>query len=101
VSVTRIDSRTRRTAAAIRRILNEDWDPLGAATPPDEYEAFVWPLYRLIAQRDCAAVKEYLQRAGEDLLQCGARDDRLDAIAQKLAALADEPPEHALTGDPH
>ena len=88
MSITRLHANTRRTAAEIRRILCEDWDPMGSATPGDEYDSYVWPLYRLIERGDPAAVRDFLQKAGEELLQCGARDDRLDEIAQRLTALS-------------
>lgn len=83
-----MNAEARHIADAIRRILNEDWDPLGAGGPPDEYDLFVWPLYRLVCAQDRQAVKAYLQRGGEALLGCGTIDNRLDLIAGKLIALA-------------
>lgn len=75
-------------AAAIRRVLNEDWAPLGGDLPEDEYDDFVWPLYRLVVAQDREGVKDCLQRGGEALLACAIVDDRLDTIAGKLVALA-------------
>ncbi len=83
-----MDAEARRIAAGIRRILNEDWDPLCAGAPEDEYDAFVWPLYRLVCAGDVRAVIALLQEGGETLLDCASKDDRLDAIADKLLALA-------------
>jgi hypothetical protein len=83
-----VDAEARRIAAGIRRILNEDWDPLCAGAPEDEYDAFVWPLYRLVCAQDGRAVVKLLQAGGEDLLGCGCKDDRLEGIADKLLALA-------------
>jgi hypothetical protein len=83
-----LDADARRIAAAIRRVLNEDWDPLGAGAPPDEYDEFVWPIYRLVCAQDAEGVVALLQQGGEDLLDCGAEDDRLEDIAAKLIALA-------------
>lgn len=82
-----MDAEARRIADGIRRILIEDWDPLCAA-PVDEYDAFVWPLYRLVCARDGRAVAALLQESGEELLGCGCEDDRVPAIADKLLALA-------------
>ncbi len=69
-------------------MLNEDWAPLGAGCPEDEYDDYVWPLYRLVISQDRAGVKDYLQQGGEALLACGIVDDRLNTIAGKLLALA-------------
>jgi hypothetical protein len=83
-----LNAEARTIAAAIRRVLNEDWAPLGAGCPEDEYDDYVWPLYRLVVAQDRAGVKDYLQRGGEALLACRTVDNRLNAIAGKLLALA-------------
>jgi hypothetical protein len=83
-----LDVEGRRLAAAIRRVLNEDWAPLGAGLPEDEYDDYVWPLYRLVVAQDREGVRDCLQRGGEALLACAIIDDRLDAIAAKLISLA-------------
>ncbi len=83
-----LDAESRRLAAAIRRVLNEDWAPLGGGAPEDEYDDYIWPLYRLVVAQDRDGVKDCLQRGGEELLACRTIDDRLDSIAGKLVSLA-------------
>jgi hypothetical protein len=83
-----LNAEDRRLAAEIRRVLNEDWAPLGGGMPEDEYDVYVWPLYRLVVAQDREAVRDYLQRGGEALLACKTIDNRLDSIAGKLVSLA-------------
>jgi len=82
-----LSAENRRIAAEIRRVLNEDWAPLGDGLPDDEYDDYVWPLFRLVLAQDHKGVKDCLQRGGEELLACAIIDDRLDAIAGKLVSL--------------
>jgi hypothetical protein len=83
-----LNAENRRLAAEIRRVLNEDWAPLGGGMPEDEYDDYIWPLYRLVVAQDREGVRDCLQRGGEDLLACGTIDDRLESIARKLVSLA-------------
>jgi len=42
----------RRWFATVRRVLSEVWNPVGAAgLPEDEYDAYVWPLVRLLREQ--------------------------------------------------
>ena len=36
---------------AINTILWQDWDPIGCGVPEDEYESYVWPVYKLLIAR--------------------------------------------------
>ncbi len=82
-----LNAESRRLAAEIRRVLNEDWAPLGGGVPEDEYDDYVWPLYRLVVAQDREGVRDCLLRSGEDLLARGTIDDRLESIACKLVPL--------------
>ena len=75
-------------ARAINAILWRDWDPIGAGTPEDEYESYVWPLYKLLIEgkprEDIAA---YLRKAADDLKVMPAPEERLNEVADKLISL--------------
>ena len=79
---------TKAEARAINAILWKDWDPIGCGVPEDEYEAYVWPLYKLLldrAPRD--DVVAYLRWAADEAITCPAPENRLQAVVDKLLAL--------------
>ncbi|MGD9980017.1 MAG: hypothetical protein AB7H66_11620 [Hyphomonadaceae bacterium] len=39
---------TKAETRAINAILWKDWDPIGCGVPEDEYESYVWPVYKLL-----------------------------------------------------
>src|SRR5262249_47565595 len=41
---------TKSEAKAIGTILRKDWDPIGAGVPEDEYESYIWPIYKLLIE---------------------------------------------------
>lgn len=61
-----MDERVRRSREIqdrIRRILLEDWDPLGlrGVAPSDEYDSYISGVYRLLASgASCEQVAEHL-----------------------------------------
>lgn len=80
-------------AKAINAILRRDWDPIGAGAPADEYESYVWPLYRLLIdgkpREDIAA---YLRGAGDDKVTVPVsegrlNEERLNKVVDKLISL--------------
>lgn len=78
---------TKADAAAIRRILNEDWDPIGGA-PHDEYDSHVWPVYALLL-RDAsrAELQACLRRAADEALGSPVPDQRLARVIDRLMGL--------------
>ena len=87
------DSRTRRAAEiqeAIRRVLYDDWNPIGVdSLPPDEYDSYITPLYRLLTEtRSELDVLEALRRIERNVLgESTSPVGRLREIAAKLLAL--------------
>ena len=79
---------TKAEARAINAILWRDWDPIGAGAPEDEYESYVWPLYKLLLEggprEDIAA---YLRRAADELKITPAPEERLGKVVDKLISL--------------
>ena len=78
---------TKAEFAAIRNILNQDWDPIGDV-PDDEYDSYVWPVYALLirnAGRD--EVSAYLRWAADVQMACPAPETRLVAAVDRLMAL--------------
>ena len=77
----------------IARILITDWDPLGPDNRPensdDEYDAYVGPVYRLIASGASARdIAKHLARVEGESLGLGRPNyEALLPIAEKLCAL--------------
>lgn len=73
---------------AVRKVLWEDWDPIGCGVPEDEYDDYVWPVVQLLregAGRD--ALAGYLADAARGAMGCPVPDSRNLAVADKLMAL--------------
>ena len=73
---------------AIRRILVDDWDPIGiqGAGPEDEYDAYIGGLYRLLIRRptedEIVAHLEAIEMVPTDAPVAERAD--LSAVARKL-----------------
>lgn len=79
---------TKTEARAINTILWEDWDPIGCGVPEDEYESYVWPLYKLLIEgKPRSEIEAYLRWAAEINISVAVPDDRLQRVVDKLVAL--------------
>ena len=79
---------TKAEARAINAILWRDWDPIGAGVPEDEYESYVWPIYKLLmdgAPRD--KLETYLRWAADEHMKAPVPADHLQTVLDKLLAL--------------
>lgn len=79
---------TKVETRAINTILWKHWDPIGCGAPEDEYESYVWPVYKLLI--DAAPREEvaaYLRWAAETQLETPVGEDRLAQVVDKLMAL--------------
>jgi hypothetical protein len=79
---------TARDAAAIRVILHRDWDPIGCGVPEDEYDSYLWPVYRLLldgAKRE--EVASYLRWAADEAMTSPVPEERLASVLDSLFAL--------------
>jgi len=73
---------------SVRKILWEDWDPIGCGVPQDEYDDYVGPVVRLLIERKGrGALADYLRETAADTIGCPVREDRLDLVVDKLLAL--------------
>jgi len=86
--------RTRRAqeiVEGIRRILFQDWDPLGVKDSQnlrDEYDSCIAPVYRLLVDRASArAIVNCLFKLEHDLDMPAKSKEHLLPIAHKLLAL--------------
>jgi hypothetical protein len=83
---------TKAETRAINSILWQDWDPIGCGVPEDEYESYLWPVYKLLidgAPRE--AVAEYLRVAADEAITVSVPEYRLQAVVDKLIALRVKP----------
>ena len=72
----------------VRKILWEDWDPIGCGVPPDEYDDYVGPLVRLLIENAPRAVVEsYLRDTAADTLLSPVSEETLARVVDKLMAL--------------
>ena len=79
---------TKAEAQAINAILWKDWDPIAAGVPEDEYECFVWPIYKLLmegAPRE--KLETYLRWAADEHIAISAPEERVQTVLDKLLAL--------------
>jgi len=74
-------------ARAINTILWRDWDPIGCGVPEDEYESYVWPLYKLLIECGSRAeIETYLRETAEGM-GVKSPENRLGPVVDKLLAL--------------
>ena len=79
---------TKVEARAINTILWQDWDPIGCGVPEDEYESYVWPVYKLLingASRETIA--GYLRETADEVITVSVPENRLQLVVDKLIAL--------------
>jgi len=79
---------TKAEAKAINTILWKDWDPIGCGVPEDEYEGYVWPVYKLLiegARREDVA--NYLRWAADSHITIPVSEEKLSRVLDQLAAL--------------
>lgn len=89
------DSRDKSAAGiqgSIRKILLDDWNPIGFPVPEDEYDAYISPVYRiLVGSRSEQELCDFLFRTARDTI--GIAEDSVEhfelgrLIAQKLLEL--------------
>lgn len=82
--------KAKKIQESIRRILFDDWDPLGlnGIAPGDEYDSFIGSIYHLLAQdaSEREIIDRLYQHETKDMGLTGNRE-RLEPIAQKLKSL--------------
>ena len=79
-----------RSKASIRRVLLAEWDPLGAKDiAPDEYDAYIGPVYRLLVSGAPALkVAENFTSVERDQMEIsGAATEVLLGAAEALCRL--------------
>ena len=82
------DRRAREIQDDIRSVLLEDWNPIGFPVPPDEYDAYIGRVYRLLAGGASEAeVARYLEAL--ELRRVGVEVSRetLSEVAARLCAI--------------
>lgn len=79
---------TKAEARAINQILWRDWDPIGCGVPEDEYESYVWPVYKLLIEdKPRAEIEGYLRWAADEAMGVRVPEERLKRVVDKLIAL--------------
>ncbi|MBC7769248.1 MAG: hypothetical protein H7124_10720 [Phycisphaerales bacterium] len=73
---------------AVRKILWEDWDPIGCGVPQDEYDYYAGPALRLLIEKAPPAdVADYLRQTAADTIGCPVDEEKLARVVAKLMAL--------------
>lgn len=76
---------------AVRKILWEDWDPIGCGVPADEYDDYVAPVLRILVERAPAeALAAYLRETAAEALLSPVSEAKLAHVVAKLMALNGE-----------
>ena len=76
---------------SIRKILWEDWDPIGCGVPKDEYDDYVGPVLRLLVKNEPALdVANYLRATAAETIACPVSEEKIAAAVGKLMALRRE-----------
>ncbi len=79
---------TKAEARAINAILWRDWDPIGCGVPEDEYESYVWPVYKLLIEgKPRAEIEAYLRWAADENITVSVPEERLRGVVDKLLEL--------------
>ncbi len=77
---------------SVRKILWEDWDPIGCGVPADEYDDYAPQVIRLLLEgKSRAAVVDYLRFTAAETIQCPVSEEKLALAADKLMALKESP----------
>jgi hypothetical protein len=83
---------TKAETRAINTILWRDWDPIGCGVPEDEYESYVWPVYKLLIDgKPRSDVAAYLRWAADENITVSVSEEKLRAVVDKLMALGIAP----------
>jgi hypothetical protein len=80
--------RARRGFEAVRKILWEDWDPIGCGVPPDEYDSYAWPVLEMLqrkAKRE--EIDAYLRWAADQAMMSPVAEKKRSQIVDALVAL--------------
>ena len=73
---------------AVAGILWEDWDPIGAAVPADEYDSYVPEIVRLLqAFASRKRLVDHLDRTAREAMGCVVPQKHLMRAADRLLAL--------------
>ena len=79
---------TKAQAHAINTILWKDWDPIGCGVPEDEYESYVWPVYKLLIDGEAREkVADYLRWAADENITVSVSEEKLQRVIDKLLSL--------------
>lgn len=75
----------------IRRILWEEWDPIGVngIAPDDEYDSYAFRVFSMLSEEaDVQSVADYLRWAAAENMGLGGagRDDSIAEDAQQIAS---------------
>jgi hypothetical protein len=75
--------------AQVRRILWEDWDPIGCGVPEDEYDSYAPGVIRLLGERvGRDALVMHLKQVAADAMSCPISEEHAMRVADKLLALS-------------
>jgi hypothetical protein len=78
----------KRAASQIRRILKDDWDPIGFWTPDDEYDDFVWRLFGCRIEGETReAIAQKLQTWSDVVLKCPVAPEKTSLVADRIMAV--------------
>jgi hypothetical protein len=80
----------RRLLPAVRRILWEDWDPIGCGVPEDEYDDYVPDVVRLLLEgADPEVLERHLRETAKAYMAVSVPERRLATVVEKLIAARD------------
>ena len=72
----------------VRKILWEDWDPIGCGVPADEYDDYVPQVLRLLIERKPREMlADYLRVTAAETIGCPVSDEKLAKVVDLLMAL--------------
>jgi len=75
---------------SVRKILWEDWDPIGCGVPQDEYDDYVPAVLRILLERKGRkALVDYLRVTAAEAMSCPVSDEKLGQVADALLALGE------------
>ena len=79
---------TKAETRAINTILWRDGDPIGCGVPEDEYESYVWPIYRLLIEGKARSeIAAYLRWAADDAIRVSVPEEKLQRVLNSLLEL--------------
>jgi hypothetical protein len=76
--------------AQVQAILHRDWDPIGCGVPLDEYDAYAWPVLKLLqAGAAPTELEDYLRKTAREAMSCSVPEARLQLVVNRLLELKD------------